>query len=334
MFKIIVPLDGTSFAERALPLALSMAQRLGAELILLLTTGDEQKEYILAGPHQELIILNEDYLAKVKASLLDPGLPGHLPPERVRCEVEKMNPELAIGEVTPAFGGDLVVMATHARKGLYLLLKGSVAQKVLSQGSIAVVLLRPQEDIAEVPLPELLRSTGPTIPATGPVRLLVTLDGSPEAENILGPVSVFARQLEATLYLEMVYPSSYSYEESGFSNTPTTLTQKNHQTRQHALAYLKVVQQWLKTQGLEAVVEVRSGDVVDQIYKYSDEIDADLPALATHARGPLGQLILGSVATDVLRKCSRPVLLVNNTIWAREMMETDFHYNFKPEPVP
>ena len=329
--KIVVSLDGTPFAERALPLALSLAYRLDAELILLFTTKPGQHDYFLTGKNKELIVLKEDYLRKVRLTLIDPDLPGHLQPERVRCELEEMTPELAIGEITPSFGGDLVVMATHARKGLYLLLKGSVAQKVLSQGTIAVLLTRVEEDVAYLPLPELLRSAGPSIAPTGPIKLLVALDGSPEAENILGPVTAFARQLSAAIHLEMVCPPLYSYEENTFSSS--IVEQEKRQHRQEALDYLKRVQDWLKSQGLDAFTVVKQGNILEQIQAYCKEIDADILALATHARGPLGQLILGSVASEVLRNCTRPVLLVNNTIWAREILENDFNYHFKPEPV-
>ncbi len=329
--KIVVPLDGTPFAERALPLALSLARRLDGELILLFTTAPDHQEYFLTGPNKELIVLNEDYLRKVRLDLIDPDLPGHLQPDRVSYELEQMAPELAIGEVTPGSGGDLVVMATHARKGLYLLIKGSIAQKVLSQGTIVMLLTRAEEDLAELTLPELLRAQATLIQPTGPIKLLVALDGSPEAENILGPVTAFARQLDAAIYLEMVCAPYYSYEEPASSGSILAL--KKQQSRQEAFDYLKRVQDWLKTQELTAFIAVKQGDIVEQIQDYSDEIEADILALATHAREPLGQLILGSVATEVLRECSRPVLLVNNALWAREILENDFHYNFKPEPV-
>jgi len=59
---------------------------------------------------------------------------------------------------------------------------------------------------------------------------------------------------------------------------------------------------------------VRAAQVADAIVEEAERIDADLLCLATHSRTGLAQLVLGSVADEVLRRAGRPVLLVPSPV--------------------
>jgi len=56
----------------------------------------------------------------------------------------------------------------------------------------------------------------------------------------------------------------------------------------------------------EAVV--RSGDAVEEIIQFAEEAGADLIVMATHGRGGLSHILMGSTAEQVIRKASCPVL--------------------------
>lgn len=60
------------------------------------------------------------------------------------------------------------------------------------------------------------------------------------------------------------------------------------------------------------IVEARLtyGDPADEILKLSEELGADIIVMATHGRGGLQGLVIGSVATRVVRAAHIPVLLV------------------------
>jgi hypothetical protein len=57
-------------------------------------------------------------------------------------------------------------------------------------------------------------------------------------------------------------------------------------------------------------VEIRIGNPVEQILSTVRKGNFDLVIMGTHGHGKLGQSIIGSVAGDVIRRCSRPVMVV------------------------
>lgn len=61
---------------------------------------------------------------------------------------------------------------------------------------------------------------------------------------------------------------------------------------------------------LRAALETRLGQPYVEILKYADEQRVGLIVMGTHGRGPLGHMVMGSVAERVVRKASCPVLTV------------------------
>lgn len=80
---------------------------------------------------------------------------------------------------------------------------------------------------------------------------------------------------------------------------------------EHVSAALKNMKRIVKDQippDVEAETVVRSGDAVEEIIQFADEADADLIVMATHGRGGLSHLLMGSTAEQVIRKSPCPVL--------------------------
>ncbi len=63
------------------------------------------------------------------------------------------------------------------------------------------------------------------------------------------------------------------------------------------------------------------GDVVDDILMTAEKSNANLIVMGTHGRGPLMRLLLGSVAEQIVRKASCPVLTVRKSIPAEGSAE-------------
>ena len=66
----------------------------------------------------------------------------------------------------------------------------------------------------------------------------------------------------------------------------------------------------LKRAGLNVRQIVREGVPFSTIMKVADEVDATLVLIGHKGHNPAEELLLGSVAEKVARKCKRPVLLV------------------------
>ena len=67
---------------------------------------------------------------------------------------------------------------------------------------------------------------------------------------------------------------------------------------------------FLKRHGIDAKVVHKVGSPGDQISKLADSGKFDLLMMGSHGHGALGNLVMGSVATQVLARCAAPVLLV------------------------
>lgn len=164
--RIVVPLDGSPLAEEALDEALDLAQGPGAELTLLQVlpppvtylrptfTADISTE-LLADMETDA----ERYLERIAARVLRPGL-------TVRTRV-LVDANAARGILAFAMSGsaDLMVMTTHARRGVARLVIGSVADKVVRGSAMPVMLLRPRAMVrSDVIMDTMPESTMVAIP--------------------------------------------------------------------------------------------------------------------------------------------------------------------------
>lgn len=147
--KIVVPLDGSGWAARALPHAVDLARANQAELILLhvfVPPGIEYTDQIaLAGQEDQIQQLREamkQYLIGLRTELRDESL-------TVRTQViEGYSVAGLICDYVNQEGVDLVVMSTHGRTGLARFLFGSVASKVMEGVKVPVLLIHPDKEDA------------------------------------------------------------------------------------------------------------------------------------------------------------------------------------------
>jgi nucleotide-binding universal stress UspA family protein len=164
--ELVVPLDGSSLAEAALPLARTMTKTFGGHVVLVGVIPSpaqlvaQQVGTIGAYVGSDYAQLEQDtrsYLELIAGGLTASGL-------SVDTTVRQGKPATEIDEVARERGAAVVIMATHGRTGLVRALLGSVAGEVLHQGTSPVMLIRPVElRPAEVPATSQLVSR--TMPA-------------------------------------------------------------------------------------------------------------------------------------------------------------------------
>ncbi len=122
-------------------------------------------------------------------------------------------------------------------------------------------------------------------------RIMLPLDGSDLAQTALPHALELCRGLGATLVLLYVRdPRSGSTEA--------------------ARRYLEYVRTQHNSSGVPIEIVVREGPVAAAIIEAADVERADVIAMATHGRSGLQRAVYGSVAEQVLRGSSKPVLLV------------------------
>jgi nucleotide-binding universal stress UspA family protein len=186
--SIVVPLDGSAAAERALPFAEALARRGGARLLLVQAVnvhamvGADPTEAQVQALAEARAYLDETAARGAGQGIaVDTAVPYGPPAEEIVAEVRLR-------------GADLVVMTTHGRAGPGRWVYGSVAEGVLAHSPVPVLLL--QSWLGERPWRRLHEKA----------RLLVPLDGSPFAEAAL-PVAIdFIQQFGGELQLVQAVP--------------------------------------------------------------------------------------------------------------------------------
>jgi len=143
--KILVPLDGSTTAEAALPLAQQLARAEGAALVLLMVTNVHPApdpapcEPDLVPIHDAQIYLDR---AKHRIAADD---------RNVSTAVWRGAPAAAIIRAAVEYGADRIVMTTHGHTGNLRDMFGSVADAVLRGAPMAVVVIRPPREAARTP---------------------------------------------------------------------------------------------------------------------------------------------------------------------------------------
>jgi len=283
---IMVPLDGSSFSEHALPLALRAARLSDAALHLVCvpdmnhqhtdtTTTDPQPEYA--------------YLARIADQL---ATSWHGPIKTMLLDGSVTESIAAYAETHQV---DLVVMTTHGRGALSRAWLGSVADGLIRRLPIPMLVVRPHEiDPADLANP------------TSIDHLLIPLDGSELSGQVVAHAIALGRLTNARYTLlqtiEILTP------DYGLGIYPPTDFD--------IAAWMKAAQQYLdriatgmRAEALQVQTEVFIGPPALSILDYARDHAVDLIALETHGRSGAARLVLGSVADKIVRGAGVPVLL-------------------------
>jgi len=141
--KILVPLDGSTLAERAIRHAQEVAHGTRSEILLMQAVNfpvPVVPEAVLMPDAKWLAGAKEEaagYLDGIAAPLREAGM-------RVRTLLDERPPADAILHIAEREAVDLIVMSTHGRGGLSRMLMGSVAESVFRATSRTVMLVKPE----------------------------------------------------------------------------------------------------------------------------------------------------------------------------------------------
>jgi nucleotide-binding universal stress UspA family protein len=139
-----------------------------------------------------------------------------------------------------------------------------------------------------------------------PETILVPLDGSALALAALEPAAQLAAKLPAELLLLQVLDSA----NYGDLLADPALWKDPEPDLAQARSALEAVAEPLRTRGLAARVHAEVGAPAVTIATVAEQEKATMIAMATHGRGGIAHLLLGSVAEAVLRRVHVPLLLV------------------------
>jgi nucleotide-binding universal stress UspA family protein len=136
-------------------------------------------------------------------------------------------------------------------------------------------------------------------------KILVPLDGSECAENILSTVEKLATDLKVSIALLRV---AYAHTFPGVDPTEAEV-----KVVREAEEYLQGIEKRLQAKGFRVETHVRYGDEAGEILDHAAQKDIDLIAMSTHGRSGVKRWLLGSVAEKLLSHATKPIFLVRCT---------------------
>lgn len=294
--KILVPLDGSQLAERALKPALTLATQAQGDVYLLQVSQPQEMlvpqyggGYAFLWPDQSLERASEQ-ATKYMDSVLDTF---DTPEVSLHPLLEEGDPAGMIVDIAHDEGVDLIVMSSHGYTGLSRWMLGSTAEKVMRGAGCPVLIIRDSHPIKNI---------------------LVTLDGSPLSEKILDPAFALAQANGATVTLlrisQPLEPINYrqlAEVERVEHGLGMSMLESFYQRDE---MYLQEVARRYDLRGVPIHTVTMEGNPAEKILAVSDKFEIDLIAMSTHGRTGLRRWVYGSVVEKVLHSLQKSMLVV------------------------
>ncbi len=211
--------------------------------------------------------------------------------EVVRVEQPAAAAAPAIVDYSVGHGIDLVVMATHGRRGVRRLFLGSVAEEVVRHSSIPVLTVGPEPRWSE---------------ASSRGRLLVAVDFGALTERLLGFARTLAVRTGASIHL--LHAVELPAQPLLYDTAPAFPQVSYPEVEQEVRGRLEDVAAGLA--GLRVSVEVARGAPAQAIADWCEEHRPDLVLVGNHRRTGLERFLLGSVTEQVVNRIAGAVLTV------------------------
>lgn len=298
MYRVImVPVDGSAFSREAVFQGLRLARNNGAQLRLVRVASIPG---LVGG--QDIVSLENTARASERDTML-----GELYRLAAECRANSavdVTASVEDGPVADALRGhalrhavDLIVMGTHARRGIARVWLGSVADRLIRETGLPILLVRPPSLATELTDGSCYK------------RIIVPLDGSPLAERSLQPALDLAKLEHAEVTLLRVVPveRNMSAGELHAAIGPARASDVDQAERYLAGVRVRLADHHVRVRSAVVVAD----DIPSAIVGFAQANDGDLIAIATHGRGGIARAVLGSVADRVMSEGVLSALVIH-----------------------
>ncbi len=288
---LLVPIDGSPFSERALTLAVPIAQQHGASIVLTMvhplpSTTDGVAGMTIRNPVAERDVRQHlrQQLERVARRIATKYRVTTSTQFREGPIVDEIEQAAADAEA------DLIVLTTHGRGGLSRVWLGSVTDALLRRATRPVLVTRTARKWS------LTTANEPVFP-----RIIVALDGSPNSERALADTLRLVGDSPGHLVLVRA-------EDAAVASLTNTWVAETIRALQ--ADYLEPIAATHRTRALQITTRaIVQSDAARAILDVAKEENAFMIAVATHGRTGFRRALLGSVADKVIRGASVPVLV-------------------------
>ncbi len=281
--KVLVPLDGSELAERAIPYAKAIAKSEGSEIILFTVSTNSER---LDRPMKAYLDAKTKELESQRIKVPAVTAYGNVAEEVIKfAEKHKV---------------DLIIISTHGHSGIKRWMLGSVAEKILYGTSTPVLLIK---------------SKSPKTSKVEFKKVLTTLDGSAFAETSMPYVKELTKGTGGeVILLRICEPPTLSADRSPAIKPSWEEYQDTLMTeiKQQALEYLEKVKANFKITPVKG--QVVMGQAADGILEVAQKEKVDLIAMTTHGRTGVSRWVYGSVATRIVGESLQPILLIRPSV--------------------
>jgi nucleotide-binding universal stress UspA family protein len=310
---ILVPLDGSQLADCVLPHAAAVARSFDAEITLL-----RMMEKNLAGTSAQLFdLLNWQinksramlYLEKTRARFQESGL-------RAQTAIQEGLVAEGIMEYAQNQGTKLIVLSSHGRNGLTQWGVSSITQKIILSAQTSLFIVRAHQYGAH---------SGKLSEAPVYQHILVPLDGSQRAENVLPIITQLAQFHKSQIHLaqviqtpEMASQMPPTLEDIDLSNRVIARNQEK------AESYLEQVKSRSYLEGIAVKTHlITSDNAIDALHQLTDQENIDMVALGAHGYSGNHQWPYGSLVTNFILYGKVPLLVVQDLPAKQEIVNPE-----------
>jgi nucleotide-binding universal stress UspA family protein len=299
---ILVPLDGSQLAECVLPHVAAMAQSFEAEITLLRILEKNQA----GAPAQLFDLLNWQinktkaalYLEKMKVRMQESGL-------RVRTMVLDGLVAEGITEYVQKQGMKLIILSSHGHSGLTQWGISSIAQKIILSAPTSLLIVRANQ-FGDRP--------GELVEAPVYQHILVPLDGSQRAENVLPIITRLAQFNKPQVHLvqvvqtpEMARQMPPAREDIDLANQ---MVARNMEEAGH---YLEQVKSRSSLEGIAVQTHLMTSDnAAATLHQFGEQEHIDLVTFSAHGYTGNQQWPYGSMVNNFILYGKAPLLIVQD----------------------
>ncbi len=299
---ILVPLDGSQLADCVLPHVVAISHPFDADIILLRMLEKNQ-----TGTSAQMFDLLNWQINKTKSTLYLEKTKARIQSLSIRARTAVIEGLVAEGiiEYAQTRGMKLIVLSSHGRNGLTQWGISSITQKIILSAQTSLLIVRAHQ----------YGDQSDDLSAAGLYQnILVPLDGSQRAENILPIITQLAHFHKAQVHLaHVVRPPEMARQMPPTSEDIELANRVVERNREEAANYLEQLKSRSYFEGITVQTHlITSENTAVALHQLEEQAQIDIVALNAHGYSGNHQWPYGSMVNNFILYGKAPLLIVQD----------------------